>query len=102
MRAATTVMLACARPGRRGLARRASVFLSALAVIVAALLAFPQAAKAVPSFARQTGQPCAACHTAFPELTPFGRRFKLTGYTLDGGDSSLPFSVLLEPAFTHS
>ena len=59
-------------------------------------------ANALPLYARQTGQPCAACHTAFPELTPFGRRFKLTGYTLDGGDSSLPFSVLLEPAFTHT
>ena len=43
-------------------------------------------AHAVPSFARQTGQPCASCHTAFPELTPFGRRFKLAGYTLQGGD----------------
>src|SRR6266851_3355239 len=59
-------------------------------------------ANALPLYARQTGQPCAACHTAFPELTPFGRRFKLGGYTLGGGDSSLPFSVLLEPAFTHT
>ena len=42
----------------------------------------PPMASAVPSFARQTGQPCATCHTAFPELTPFGRRFKLNGYTL--------------------
>ena len=32
---------------------------------------------AVPSFARQTGMACAACHTVFPELTPFGREFKL-------------------------
>ena len=103
MRAATTVMLACARPGRRGLARRASVFLSALAVIVAALLAFPQAAKAVPSFARQTGQPCATCHTAYPELTPYGRRFKLSGYTLQGGDSSLPpIAAMVMPTFTHT
>lgn len=37
---------------------------------------------AVPSFARQTGMTCAACHTQFPELTPFGRNFKLSGYTL--------------------
>ena len=43
-------------------------------------------AEALPSYARQTGQPCAACHTAFPELTPFGRRFKIGGYTLQGGD----------------
>lgn len=43
-------------------------------------------AEALPSFARQTGQPCGACHTDFPSLTPFGRRFKLGGYTLGGGD----------------
>ncbi len=39
-------------------------------------------ANAVPSFARQTGMDCVACHTSFPELTPFGREFKLNGYTL--------------------
>src|SRR5215472_9313114 len=42
-------------------------------------------ARAVPSFARQTGQPCGACHTDFPQLTPFGRSFKLRGYTAGGG-----------------
>lgn len=40
-------------------------------------------AYAVPSFGRQTGLACEACHTAFPELTTFGRRFKLNGYVLD-------------------
>lgn len=40
-------------------------------------------ALAVPSFARQTGMTCAACHTMIPELTPFGREFKLNGYVLD-------------------
>ena len=44
-------------------------------------------ALAVPSFARQTGLPCQACHTTFPELTPFGRTFKLNGYTLTGSSS---------------
>jgi hypothetical protein len=43
------------------------------------------AAQALPSFARQTGQPCGTCHTDFPALTPFGRRFKLLGYTTGGG-----------------
>ena len=38
---------------------------------------------AVPSFARQTGMACEACHTVFPELTHFGRMFKANGYTLD-------------------
>ena len=26
---------------------------------------------------------CQACHTVFPELTPFGRLFKLNGYQID-------------------
>ena len=38
---------------------------------------------AVPSFARQTGVACEGCHTVFPELTPFGRSFKLNGYLMD-------------------
>ena len=45
-------------------------------------LALP-AAHAVPSYARQTGMACSTCHTIFPELTPFGREFKLNGYVLD-------------------
>jgi len=36
----------------------------------------------VPSFSRQTGLACNACHYQFPQLTPFGRMFKLNGYTL--------------------
>ncbi len=40
-------------------------------------------ASAVPSFARQTGMACQSCHTVFPELTPFGRSFKLNAYTID-------------------
>jgi hypothetical protein len=41
------------------------------------------AAWAVPSFARQTGMACEACHTVYPELTHFGRVFKANGYVLD-------------------
>jgi len=39
-------------------------------------------ANAVPSFARQTGMSCSACHKNPPELTAFGRNFKLSGYVL--------------------
>jgi hypothetical protein len=39
---------------------------------------------ALPSFARQTGLACTACHTVFPELTTYGRNFKLDGYTAVG------------------
>jgi hypothetical protein len=65
----------------------------------------PPSAEAVPSFARQTGQPCATCHTAFPELTPFGRRFKLGGYTMGGGLSNTeapPIAAMLLPTFTKT
>jgi hypothetical protein len=60
-------------------------------------------AHAVPSYARQTGQPCAACHTAFPELTPFGRRFKIGGYTMGGGDwKGPPIAGMVMAGFTHT
>lgn len=39
-------------------------------------------AHAIPSMARQTGYECSKCHTAFPELTRFGRQFKLGGYAM--------------------
>ena len=39
-------------------------------------------AYAVPSFARQTGLTCNVCHRNPPELTAFGRNFKLRGFVL--------------------
>jgi hypothetical protein len=73
---------------------------------------------AVPSFARQTGMACAACHTVFPELTPFGREFKLNGYVLDNikqvtgidlADRQIlainsipPLSAMLQVSYTHT
>ena len=62
-------------------------------------------ALAVPSFAIQTGQPCAACHIgAFgPQLTPYGRDFKLHGYIAgDGGDHGLPLAFTTQTSFTHT
>jgi len=47
---------------------------------VGAMLLMPTDAHAIPSFARQTGLACEACHTQFLELTPFGRLFKMRGY----------------------
>src|SRR5215831_17607730 len=46
-------------------------------------LCFSGTASAVPSYARQTGVACQGCHTVFPELTPFGRSFKLNAYQID-------------------
>ena len=42
------------------------------------------ARRKVPSFSRQTRLACSACHNGFPQLTPFGRMFKLNGYTMTG------------------
>jgi hypothetical protein len=67
------------------------VLVSILAVVLTVSFAPP--AQALPSFARQTGQPCGTCHTDFPALTPYGRRFKLLGYTTGGGEyRTTPFS----------
>ncbi|WP_245539989.1 hypothetical protein [Rudaea cellulosilytica] len=69
------------------------------------LTLYCSAAHAVPAFARQTHQPCVACHIgAFgPQLTPFGRQFKLQGYTLEAGDDrKIPLSMMLVETFTHT
>ncbi len=71
-------------------------FVGALMVLATFVLAaLPQSATALPLFARQTGQNCVACHAGgqFPELTPFGRDFKLTGYTL--GQRTVPLSAMV-------
>src|SRR5580700_3816777 len=91
-------------------------FLSLLGLFLLCEGATPS--RAVPSFARQTGMTCAACHTVFPELTPFGREFKLNGYVLDnikqvtGIDTSArqtlainslpPISMNVEISYTHT
>jgi len=62
-------------------------------------------ALAVPSFAIQTGQPCAACHVgAFgPQLKPYGRDFKLHGYVAnDGQDHGPPLAATAMTSFTHT
>jgi hypothetical protein len=75
---------------------------TALAACAVILLA-PRAVHAVPSFARQTGLTCEACHTEFPILTEFGRDFKLNGYTMSTGQTELPpLAVMLQPSFTQT
>jgi hypothetical protein len=60
---------------------------AAAAVLLAAFftMGYAPPAEALPSYARQTGQPCGTCHTDFAGLTPYGRRFKIGAYTLGGG-----------------
>jgi hypothetical protein len=72
-------------------------------LLVAAAFTSPREARAVPAFAQQTGQPCKGCHVGGfgPELTPFGREFKLGGYTLRA-HSSVPLAAMAVLSFTHS
>jgi hypothetical protein len=74
---------------------------SALAGIAA--LSASHSARAVPAFAQQTGQPCRSCHVGGfgPELTPFGREFKLGGFTLRT-HASVPIAAMAVASFTHS
>src|SRR5450631_4188356 len=66
-------------------AKTASAIVVGATTLGAIYFASSDPATALPSFGRQTGQPCGACHTDFPGLTPFGREFKLGGYTMGGG-----------------
>jgi len=52
------------------------------AVLLAFIVSLCPNTQAVPSFTRQTGLKCSVCHSNPPELTAFGRKFKLDGYTL--------------------
>lgn len=77
------------------LQERIAKTLSLFGIAISILASFYSAdTLAVPAFARQTGQNCVACHAGgqFPELTSYGRMFKLTGYTL--GERNLPLSVM--------
>src|SRR5436305_14330305 len=90
----------------RSRARTGGVLPFLFALSAVAWLPFATApAQAVPAFAVQTGQPCKQCHIgAFgPQLTPFGRQFKLNGYTLRAGDAfTLPVSAMAIASFVHT
>jgi hypothetical protein len=94
----------------------ARTYLKLIALVLALMLSNRK--WAVPSFARQTGMACAACHTVFPELALFGREFKLNGYVLDNitqvtgidtsGSQTLSLnsipcvSLMLQVSYTHT
>ncbi len=71
-------------------------------LLILQLLASPMIAHALPVFARQTGQNCVACHAGgqFPELTSYGRLFKLTGYTI--GSRTIPLAAMGVASYTKS
>jgi len=59
--------------------------------------------QAVPAFAVQTDLACNACHVGGfgPQLTPFGREFKLKGYTMRT-KKNIPLSAMAVASFTHT
>ena len=66
-------------------------------------------AHAVPSMGRQTGYECSKCHTVYPELTPYGRAFKLGGFTNSSAKwdekpliERLPVSAVLQASRTST
>ena len=79
-----------------------------LAALLVLTSGWIESANAVPSYARQTGQECIACHVSFPELTPYGRYFKLTGYTIgktaitSEGVNYLPVAVMAQASITNT
>jgi hypothetical protein len=84
-----------------GSARAARGTFAAL-VLVATLVVCPDAL-ALPSFARQTGMPCAQCHmhSYGPQLTTYGRQFKLNGYSWGDGDHPMPLALMIQGGFSH-
>lgn len=81
----------------------AAASLSGLLLFSTAALISSRSANAVPAFAQQTGQPCKSCHVGGfgPELTPFGREFKLGGYTLRA-HSSVPLAAMVIASWAHT
>lgn len=72
-------------------------------ILFGVALAIHKPAAAVPAFAQQTGQNCAACHVGGygPQLTPFGREFKIGGYTLRL-HPSIPLSAMAVASYVHT
>ena len=83
------------------LAARGRRFVAVMAGAVLSLLAVSQA-HALPAFSAQTGASCAACHVGGfgPELTSFGRAFKIGGYTM--GKTKNPVSAMAIASWIHT
>lgn len=91
------------KSGRLTFQISAAASLSGLLIFGTAALISSRSAKAVPAFAQQTGQPCKSCHVGGfgPELTPFGREFKLGGYALRA-HSSVPLAAMVIASWAHT
>jgi hypothetical protein len=86
-------------PGGSGSTGKVAGFL----ILIGLFCGIAADANALPLYARQTGQQCAACHNGYPELTPYGRQFKLNGYTFSGGKSDLPpVAMMVVSSYSHT
>lgn len=74
------------------------------AICAGAILVLAGPAHAVPAFAAQTGQPCQACHVGGfgPQLTPYGRNFKIGGYTTRTGPINVPLAVMAVASYLNT
>ena len=75
------------------------------AIASLSLFAIAPSANATPAFAVQTSQPCTACHVGGygPQLTPYGRDFKLYGYVADDGKKHFPpVAIMARETFTNT
>ena len=69
-----------------------------------AVLGVATEAHAVPAFAAQTGQPCQQCHVGGfgPQLTAYGRNFKLNGYTTRAGPVNVPLAIMAVTSYVRT
>ena len=92
--------------GRLGSFKGAILKRFSLACLVAlALLGLSATgARAVPAFAIQTGQTCNGCHVGGfgPQLTVFGREFKMRGYTTRTNDFNVPVSAMAIASYLNT
>jgi len=79
-------------------------FFFTLTVMTLSILSlWPDAAWAIPSFARQTGMACNTCHYQhYPSLNAFGRAFKANGFTMVGGQSLVEGDLLSLPSILNA
>ncbi len=88
----------------RALGHRVRPLRYGLELLAVLALVHTMPAQALPSYAQQTGLPCAQCHAiAFgPALTAYGRQFKLNAYALGEHHDSVPLALMAIVTYTST
>ena len=86
------------------LRRQALRLAASLAVCMLGVLGLAGPARAVPAFAVQAGQPCQVCHVGGfgPQLTAYGRKFKLEGYTERMTRFNVPLAAMAVASYVQT